>query len=469
MRYAPPGMCLNDFDLQRVGDEWRVLHLQAPPIHPFDSSVLETSYGHARSHDLVTWEPLGPPFGIGHHGSFDDSAVWTMHQIPRPLNEGAALFYTGVSLRPYPHQSIGLALSDSHDGTGWIRHGTGPVVEADSSFYRTDEHMAWRDPFVVFDELRNEYVMVVCARTRHQPLERSGCVGLASSTDLLNWHVQPPLLVPGDVDEFECPVLERVEDGWLLLGSIGADHSLYAWHAPDLRGPWSARGRVGPAGIYAPRLTDAGGQRLLLHTLQRSHGDSDEGPAVRGVLAQPKAFVYQPGEAPRLTWWQGLIQHFEHTADELDGDGMLTTVLPAAAEDVRLTVRDSGHRSLLLTLESDRLALAYSDGTPVEEVPLGGTVAGTLRVLLLGAYIEVYLDNELRLSTRAYEATGTASSLTVDGVRHPLRRHKLRPVSQLRQTPPSGPGTRGQYRSSAVSGSRHTPPGLVIPMFQAGR
>lgn len=64
------------------------MRLQAPPLRPFDASVLETSYGLARSTDLVGWEPLGPAFGIGRPGSFDDSDVWTMSHVPRP--EGAS-------------------------------------------------------------------------------------------------------------------------------------------------------------------------------------------------------------------------------------------------------------------------------------------------------------------------------------------------------------------------------------------
>ena len=49
VRYHPPGMCLNDFSLLDCADGWRVLHLQGPPVHPFDAATLETSFGLARS------------------------------------------------------------------------------------------------------------------------------------------------------------------------------------------------------------------------------------------------------------------------------------------------------------------------------------------------------------------------------------------------------------------------------------
>jgi hypothetical protein len=80
MYYAPPGLCLNDFSVLATPDGWRVLHLQAPPLDPFDATILETSYGLAHSTDLVNWRPLGPAFGIARSGAFDDSAVWT----PKP-------------------------------------------------------------------------------------------------------------------------------------------------------------------------------------------------------------------------------------------------------------------------------------------------------------------------------------------------------------------------------------------------
>lgn len=80
--------------------------------------------------------------------------------------------------------------------------------------------------------------MAVCASDASLPVEVSGCVALATSTDLEHWTVHPPLVSPGDVDELECPVLERLDDGsWLLLGSIGATRGFEAWTAPACAAP----------------------------------------------------------------------------------------------------------------------------------------------------------------------------------------------------------------------------------------
>ncbi|MFR9676515.1 mucin-1 [Streptomyces sp. TR02-1] len=441
MRYAPPGLCLNDFDLQHVDGEWRLLHLQAPPLHPFDASVLETSYGHAASSDLVNWTPLPPAFGIGRPGAFDDSAVWTMHQVPTA--EGSALFYTGVSQGDDggARQAVGLAFSDRRDGTGWRRaNGGRPVVTADPAWYRTGPDMAWRDPFVVRDDAQDRWLMVICARVADGPAERSGCVGTATSTDLLHWTAGPPLLVPGDIDEFECPVLERVADGWLLIGSIGPDHDVHTWHAPDLSGPWAPQGRLGPAGIYAPRLTSHDGRRLLLHTLQRRHGLTDTGPLGRGVLAQPKVLHHTPGTAPQLLWWEGSDRHLQ--ADRAEGaaegdtarDGCLDAVFDGPVADFSLRLRGDGtgdgKGAVLLEYRNEELTVSYPDGTPLAGTAVPAAPARSLRVLHVGEYVEVYLDDVFVLATCAYEPSGDEADLTVGGAPHPLRRRRLAPADR---------------------------------------
>ncbi|MEH0625942.1 hypothetical protein [Streptomyces stelliscabiei] len=198
MRYAPPGLCVNDFALLRDDDgTYSVLHLQGPWTDDFDHLRMETSYGRATSADLVAWLPEGSVFGNGLPGRFDQRAVWTMH--PFRHGTGMAMLYTGVrGLTPegWPLQAVGLAYSDRTDGTGWRRHGTTPVVEADPRWYRTADRMGWRDPFVVRDDEGDGWAMVICASDASLPVETGGCVALATSDDLEHWTVHPPLISP---------------------------------------------------------------------------------------------------------------------------------------------------------------------------------------------------------------------------------------------------------------------------------
>ncbi|EMF54375.1 MULTISPECIES: hypothetical protein [Streptomyces] len=445
MRYAPPGLCVNDFALLRDDDgTYSVLHLQGPWTDDFDHLRMETSYGRATSADLVAWLPEGSVFGNGLPGRFDQRAVWTMH--PFRHGTGMAMLYTGVrGLTPegWPLQAVGLAYSDRTDGTGWRRHGTEPVVEADPRWYRTADRMGWRDPFVVRDDEGDGWAMVICASDVSLPVETGGCVALATSDDLEHWTVHPPLISPGDVDELECPVLERLDDGtWLLLGSIGATRGFEAWTAPRLRGPWTRRGVLGPSGAYAPRVILApDGSRVVLHTTPRRVGLTDTGDHCRGMLAQPKSLVTGGDSAPRLEWWPGLDawlgEETHAAAPHAVGD------VEVCGRPVEVTLRtdsfgpdranaepaDTPDRAespaLTVGCDGKNLRITGAAGTPLAETVLP-EAAGTLRILTVGEYVEIYADGVFALTTLSYTGRPAPwTAVTEDGTRtvpvRPLR------------------------------------------------
>ncbi|WP_338896145.1 mucin-1 [Streptomyces sp. TG1A-60] len=407
MRYAPPGLCVNDFALLRDDDgSYAVLHLQGPWTTEFDHLRMETSYGRATSTDLVRWRPDGTAFGNGLPGRFDQQAVWTMH--PFRHGTGMAMFYTGVSgLTPqgWPLQSVGLAYSDRTDGTGWRRHGTGPVVEADPRWYRIADRMGWRDPFVVRDDESDGWAMVICASDAALPVEVSGCVALATSPDLEHWTVHPPLISPGDVDELECPVLERLDDGsWLLLGSIGATRGFEAWTAPRLRGPWTRRDRLGPTGAYAPRVIPApDGSRVVLHTTPRRIGLTDTGAHCRGMLAQPKSLVIPEDSAPHLAWWPGLDAWLGEPVNTptLHGVGDIPVSQGPVEVTLRTAAPGSDHPALTVGCDAKNLWITGPDGSRIGETVLAEPPA-VLRVLTVGEYVEIYADGVFALTTLCY-------------------------------------------------------------------
>lgn len=306
MRYAPPGLVLNDFAVLPDEGGWHLLHLQASPVLPFDAAVQETSYGHAYSTDLLRWEPRGEVFGVAPPGRFDDGAVWTMSTVDRP-GGGLAMLYTGVCARPHPAtQAIGLAYSPRRDGTGWRRLSREAVCTADSRWYRTDRHQAWRDPYVVRDPVRERWVMFVAARRAGVPPAVGGCIGVAVSTDLQRWTVLPPLVGGRRFPELECPVVERVGGRWWMLVCVSTDHSVDVYSSDDVMGPYVGpyvrRGRLAPPGVYAPRLLATPGGPLVLHTMQRRAGLRDDGALVRGMLAQPKRLELDGDGVPFLAW-----------------------------------------------------------------------------------------------------------------------------------------------------------------------
>jgi hypothetical protein len=421
MRYAPPGLCLNDFAVLGSGP-YLLLHLQGPWTPEFDATRLETSYGRALSHDLVSWEPLGPAFGVGLPGRFDDSAVWTMH--PFPFGAGMAMAYTGVELRPHVRQAVGMAFSERTDGTGWSRGSGGPVTRPDPRWYRTGPGEAWRDPWVVADAVPGaRWAMLTAARTETGPLDRSGCVGLATSDDLERWEIHPSPLIPGDVDELECPILEPYDEGWLLLASIAPARRIEAWWGERVTGPWHRLGPIAPPGPYAPRLVDGpDGERLVLHTVPRRVGLRDDGAPCRGMLAQPKVLRRTP-YGPRLAWWSGLGRHLgpEHDGGAADAvlDAVFDVDLAGSGADhhdgapVRLSLGD-GLRVTLSVGTAGGTAGGAGGGagggaTLAVDGPAGGLQAVAvpepprhLRVLTVGEFVEVYADDILVVSTASY-------------------------------------------------------------------
>ncbi|MGW0710613.1 mucin-1 [Streptomyces sp. NPDC002643] len=439
MRYAPPGLCVNDFALLRDDDgTYSVLHLQGPWTTEFDHLRMETSYGRATSTDLVDWRPQGTVFGNGLPGRFDQQAVWTMHPFRHGTGHGTgpgagmAMFYTGVSgLTPegWPLQSVGLAYSDRTDGTGWRRHGTGPVVEADPRWYLTGDRMGWRDPFVVRDDESDGWVMVICAADASLPVEVSGCVGWATSPDLENWTVHPPLISPGDVNELECPVLERLDDGgWLLIGSIGATRGFEAWTAPKLRGPWTRHGTLGPTGSYAPRVIQApDGTRVVIHTTPRRVGLTDTGDRCRGMLAQPKSLVVPEGSAPRLEWWPGLDAWLGEETDAATPHAVGDIEISGRPVEITLrTTAPHGDRpALTLTCDGTALWATGPDGTRLDGTVLPEPPT-TLRLLTIGEYVEVYADGVFVLTTLCYSGHPAPWTTVLDGRPHTIPTRPVR-------------------------------------------
>lgn len=291
--YKPLGVCLNDFDVSYNPhkDYFELIHLQGPPIATpyYDATIMETSYGHAVSSDLVNWRARANIFGIQEdQTAFDDSAIWTMKTIYTENNTKRYMFYTGVTRAQYFKQEIGIAEYD-FASESWNRHDGNPIVRADNRWYQTDGKMAWRDPYVIEDAENGRYIMFICAKQKDMDETKNGCIAWATSTDLYKWEVQPPLITPGCYDEVECPVYFKKGDYHYMLASVSDEHRVHVWRSTSFLSGYEEIDNLTESHDYAPRILSYKGHDIVLHTKWIERPDKD-GNMVwsRGYLDDPK-------------------------------------------------------------------------------------------------------------------------------------------------------------------------------------
>lgn len=148
------------------------------------------------------------------------------------------------------------------------------VLEADEAWY---ERHDWRDPQVYRDG--DVWRMLLCARVKDGPFDRRGAVGQATSTDLVNWTVEPPLLSPGITRAPECEEVFELEDHRYLVYSTYSDrfqtrHRIINPDGTTTRPAWDA---LESNDVYAMSTVAGPDSRILIGWLSTRAGDADTG------------------------------------------------------------------------------------------------------------------------------------------------------------------------------------------------
>jgi beta-fructofuranosidase len=262
------------------GETFHLFFLSAPKSLTPAERHFHARVGHAVSPDLHTWTRVEDAVLPG-SGGYDTRAVWTGCVIAD--GDGWRMFRTGLMQGDTGIvQRIGCDLSDDlhtwrpDPSSGW-------PLRADPRWYEqsaTDEH--WRDPWVVADDA-GRFHMYITARVRGAGAGR-GVIGHATSSDLIDWVVQPPLADPGGFEQVEVIQTALIEGRWALIFScLGPE---LAPSAPGKGGIWSveidgpgARVDLGRAtrltdeSLYAGRLVRdrAGAWQLLAFVNEDEH------------------------------------------------------------------------------------------------------------------------------------------------------------------------------------------------------
>ena len=243
----------------KQGADTHAFYLQALPTdNPYLKHDNRVTIGHAVSQNLTDWKELPTVLEPGSGDTWDNLALWTGSAIER---DGTFyMFYTGRNSEGNKMwiQRIGLATTDSKDLTDWKKYEKNPVLEA-REFYEIDNYKnklgkigAWRDPFVFYHPTFKKYFMTISARVKGEKKEYNGCAALASSDNLLEWKLEPPVFAPRIYDEIECTQVVFHHRKWYLFFSTHAANyepefakkiggpvsGLHGYFANDFFGPY---------------------------------------------------------------------------------------------------------------------------------------------------------------------------------------------------------------------------------------
>lgn len=198
----------------RDGDTFHAFYLHASrALGNPDLRHIHPIVGHAVSTDLTNWTVVRDAIIVSEPPAFDDFTTWT-GSIVRDDDGLWWMFYTGTdSVGRDKRQTIGAATST--DLLTWDKVSTEPLVTADPTWYEQfdrDGYQSWRDPWVFRFPGNPEWQMLITARSNDAPEDDRGVMGHATSPNLRDWTVRPPLSSPGSgFDHLEVFQFEIVD------------------------------------------------------------------------------------------------------------------------------------------------------------------------------------------------------------------------------------------------------------------
>ena len=252
-----------DFWIVDDGDRFHLFFLYASrALRDPDARHFRASIGHAVSTDLTDWTRVTDALVRSDSPGIDDMATWT-GSVTRGADGRWYMFYTAVTGAPGGRNVQTITYATSSDLYEWTK-AAAPVLTADPRWYEplTDDRQwgdeAFRDPWVFADPDGDGWQMLITARANRGPVDDRGVVGHATSSDLVNWTLRPPLTAPGQgFGQLEvCQTVEIDGGHYLLFNCLDTELSTGLRAAGVSGGVWLARAdsALGPYDIAGAQM-----------------------------------------------------------------------------------------------------------------------------------------------------------------------------------------------------------------------
>lgn len=202
-------------------------------------------------------------------------------------------FYTGFN-RDYPKQGKPaqvLMHATSEDLEHWNKT-MDKLTFSPQPGYDPDD---WRDPFVVWDDEQNCYVLILGARLMGDKHLQTGRTVYFTSTDLKDWTFGGDFWAPDLFTMHEMPDLFKMGDWWYLLTTEYSHASTQVYRmARSLKGPWISPDDDGFDGraYYAGRTHMINGHRILFGWVASRANETDSANLIYDEKSDKEDFIW---------------------------------------------------------------------------------------------------------------------------------------------------------------------------------
>lgn len=278
--YQPKDSCFGDCMPFGIDKTYYLFHQRdkrnpgpLPDCEPFGWDLVTTE-------DFVHYEDRGTAISCGKANAQDQFI------FAGSVFQGNGLyhaFYTGFN-RDYPalgKPSQVLMHAYSHDLIHWEKREQFLSISPQEGYDVTD----WRDPFVLWDDEKNNYLLILGARKDGDKHLQTGCTVYFTSIDLEHWEFQGDFWAPELFTMHEMPDLFKIGDWWYLLTTEYSHRCKTVYRmSKSLNGPWikpeddAFDGR----GYYAARSFSLNGHRMLFGWVPTRAAEDDTSDFVWG-------------------------------------------------------------------------------------------------------------------------------------------------------------------------------------------